>query len=112
MPFVAYSDLVIAVEDATCDLIDPHDKMRLTHYHEILEENGLSWDTESMRGTDASRLDDRAVMALLLGAAKAERFCNGAPLVFLMAVSFAGFGGLKSWIVFQNIRLLVTRRVR
>lgn len=50
MPFVAYSDLVIAVEDATYDLIDPHDKMRLTHYHEILEKNGLSWDTESMRG--------------------------------------------------------------
>ena len=81
MPFVAYSDLVIAVEDATYDLIDPHDKMRLTHYHEILEKNGLSWDTESMRA-DASRLDDRAVMALLLGAAKAERFCDGALLIF------------------------------
>lgn len=82
MPFVAYDSLAIAVEDAIYEFIDSYDEMQLTHYGEILEENGISWSTESMAGADVSRLDGRATMALLVGAVRAERFCDGALLSF------------------------------
>ena len=82
MPFVAYGELAIAVEDAIYDFVDTHDEMQLTRYNEILEENGISWGTESMAGADVSRLDGKAVMALLLGSVRAERFCDGALLAF------------------------------
>ena len=35
-----------------------------------------------MPGADVSELDGQAVMALLLGAVRAERFCDGALLGF------------------------------
>lgn len=82
MPFVVYGGLAIAVEDAIYDFVDTHDEMQLTRYNEILEENGISWDIESMTDADVSCLDGKAVMALLLGAVRAERFCDGALLTF------------------------------
>lgn len=82
MPFVAYDNLAIAIGDAICAFIDSHEELQLTHYEEILEENRLSWDNESMAGADVSRLEGRATMALLVGAVRAERFCDGALLSF------------------------------
>ena len=37
---------------------------------------------QAMSGADVSELDGQAVMALLLGAVRAERFCDGALLGF------------------------------
>lgn len=82
MPSVAYDALAIAIEDAIYGFVDTHDEMQLTHYGEILEENGISWDTESMTDADVSSLDGRATMALLVGAVRAERFCDGVLLSF------------------------------
>lgn len=84
MPFVAYDALAIAIEEAIYDFVDAHAEMQLTRYGEILEENGVSWGPESMTEADVSHFDGRTVMALLVGAVRAERFCNGALLSFLM----------------------------
>ena len=46
-----------------------------------------------MSGTDVSELDGRAVMALLLGAVRAERFCDGALL------GFFGDGSMRRWLL-------------
>lgn len=82
MPFVEYGRLAIDVEDAIYAFVDDHEEFGLRHYGDILERNGLKWGTESMEAADVSALDGRAVMALLVGAVRAERFCDGALLRF------------------------------
>lgn len=82
MPFVDYSESVIDVENAIYRFVDTHPDLELNHYYDILKENGLAWETKSMEGADVSSLDGRAVMALLVGAVRAERFCDGALLRF------------------------------
>lgn len=46
-----------------------------------------------MSGADVSELDGQAVMALLLGAVRAERFCDGALLDFFED------GSVKRWLL-------------
>jgi hypothetical protein len=62
--------------------MDSHPEFGLNRYQDILKENGLEWSTDSMSTADVSGLDGKAVMALLLGADRAERFCDGALLRF------------------------------
>jgi hypothetical protein len=83
MPFVGYERIVIDLEHAIYDFVDIHPEVELTKYSEILEQNGLEWGTDSMEQTDVSSLDGRAVMALLVGVLRADRFCEGVLLGFL-----------------------------
>lgn len=83
MPSIAYDALAIAIEGAIYGFVEAHDEMQLTRYGEVLEENGISWSLESMTAADVSHFDARTVMALLVGAVRAERFCDGALLSFL-----------------------------
>ena len=46
-----------------------------------------------MSGADVSELDGQAVMALLLGAVRAERFCDVALL------GFFGDGSMRRWLL-------------
>ena len=68
------------IEQAIYVFVDDHPDYELTRYHEILEHSGLKWDGQAMSETDVSSLDGQIVMALLLGAVRAERFCDGALL--------------------------------
>lgn len=81
-PFVAYSEAVYGLEDAIYAFEEAHPDLELNHYGDILEKNGLEWDMSSMTEADPSVLDGQAVMALLMGAVRAERFCDGALLDF------------------------------
>ena len=54
--------------------------MELTRYGDILKDNGLEWGTESMKKADVSNLNAQCVLALIMGAVRAERFCDGALL--------------------------------
>ena len=56
--------------------------MELTRNGDILGAANIKWDTQTMRYADVSALDGRTVMALLVGAVRAERFCDGALLAF------------------------------
>ena len=56
--------------------------MELTRYGDILKDNGLERDSESMKSADISNLNLQCVMALIMGAVRAERFCDGALLDF------------------------------
>jgi len=47
---------------------------------------------DSIQSADVSNLDGQTVMALLIGAVRAERFCDGALLEFLES------GCIKKWI--------------
>ena len=81
-PFIAYSDAVLELEQAIYAFQEAHPEFELTRYADILEKNGLKWDMRSMTGVNAGKLDGQAVMALLMGAIRAERFCDGALLDF------------------------------
>lgn len=93
MPYVNYGTTVADVEQAIYDFVDEHPEYELTHYRDILERNGLEWGSQAMSGADASELDGQAVMALLLGTVRAERFCDGAPL------GFFGDGSMRRWLL-------------
>ena len=88
-PFVAYNRIVEDFLDAAYDFIDAHKEMELTHYHDILAESDIEWGSESMKNADVASLDGRTVMALIVGAIRADRFCEGALLGFFEDGSMA-----------------------
>lgn len=82
MPFVNYSDVVNAFIQDVYKFMDANEDMELNHYGEILEKKGLEWNSNSMKEADVASLDAQSVMALIMGAIRAERFCDGALLDF------------------------------
>ena len=82
-PFVAYSKLVSNFIEDVGIFVEENPEMHLTRYGEILEECGLEWSTQSMSGAIVEDLDAKVVCALIVGAVRAERFCDGALLNFL-----------------------------
>lgn len=83
MPYVMYSGIVHELMEAIYNFVDTHTEMELNHYYDILEKNGLFWDANSMANADFTHLDGQCIMAILVGAVRAERFCDGALLGFL-----------------------------
>ena len=92
MPFVNYSEMVHRFIDDVYDFSDNNKDFELTRYGEILERNGLEWGSESMSEADVSSLDAQCVMALIMGAVRAERFCDGALLGFFKD------GSIRRWL--------------
>ena len=89
MPFVNYSDFVSAFIQDVYNCIDDNEDMELKRYGEILEKNGIKWEIESMKDAEVSSLDAPCIMALITGAVRAERFCDGALLDFFQSGCFA-----------------------
>ena len=83
MPFVDYSPAVTELMKTVYAFKAEHPDFELTKYEEILNSNGLEWSWESMSEADVSNADGRLVMALLLGAIRADRFSEGTLLGFL-----------------------------
>lgn len=82
MPFVDYSEMVDNFIDDVYAFEESNKDMELTRYGDILKKNGLEWGTDSMKDADVSSLNAQCVLALLMGAVRAERFCDGALLDF------------------------------
>ena len=80
MPYVMYTQ---AVDDFVSDVHLCWEKSGLKDYIHILNSHGIEWGSESMSNADINNLPSEAILALLLGAARAERFCDGALLDFL-----------------------------
>ena len=80
LPFVAYNDLMMHFTEAVHRFTDQYKSMELNRYIAILEQSNIRRDLESMRTADVSVLDGRTVMAMIVGAIRAERFCDGALL--------------------------------
>lgn len=92
MPFVNYSEMVHHFIDDVYDFNDNNKDFGLNHYYDILEKNGLEWGSKSMSEADVSSLDAQCIMALIIGAVRAERFYNGALLAFFKD------GSIKKWL--------------
>ena len=69
---------IYTVHDAIYAFCEAHPEEGYNSYREILETAGIAWDRATMVGTDVSGLEGRIVIALLLGACRAERFCDDA----------------------------------
>ena len=92
IPFVMFSEMVSHFVDDVYTLLDQYPEWEFNHYGQILEENGLRWDSRSMRGAIVEDLDARCICALLVGAVRAERFCDGALMAFFKD------GSIKRWL--------------
>lgn len=82
-PFVNYSCVVDQFIDDVYSLVDNHEEMGLHSYIKILEDNGIKWSWEPMVKAEVDNLDAQCIIALIFGAIRAERFCDGAILAFL-----------------------------
>ena len=82
MPFVDYSPAVTELMKTVYAFKAEHPDFELTKYEEILSSNGLEWSRRSMSEADVSDADGKLVMALLMGAIRAERFSEGTLLGF------------------------------
>ena len=91
-PYVGYNELVSLFRDDFHQFSKNHPEFMLTHYGETLEKNGLKWNVDEMRSVDLDKLDEQCIIALIMGAIRAERFCDGALLGFL------NDGYLSSWL--------------
>lgn len=83
MPYFVYNDAVNEFEKAVYKFEEEHPEFHLNQYMDIMLLNGLKWDEESMAKADVSHMSGQGVLALILGAIRAERFCSGALNSFL-----------------------------
>ena len=92
MPYVEYGREINALEDAIYQFINDHPEYELNNYNDILKRNHIEWGQKSMASVDVSHMDGQMIMALLVGAVRAERFCDGAMLNFLEN------GSIQKWL--------------
>lgn len=83
MPFYIYADVVREFEKEVYKFEKDHPEFQLNTYNNIFLMNGLRWDEEVMTKADVSNANGQVVMALILGAIRAERFCDGTLKDFL-----------------------------
>ena len=95
-PFVNFNNTVTAFVEVVYRFVDTHPAMELRNYSATLEEAGLKWDYNVMSNADVTGLTGRTVMALILGAIRADRFCEGTLL------SFFNEGHIIKWL--QRLR--------
>ncbi len=81
-PFVSYSELVRNFVDDVYTFEKENKNIGLNNYGDILKANGLKWDMESMANANISNFNEECILALIMGAVRAERFCDGALLDF------------------------------
>ncbi len=81
-PFVNFSRVSDSFVEEFYKFSESHPEYELQRYGEILEKNGIEWDNKQMRKADVDKLDEQAILALMMGAIRAERFCDGALLGF------------------------------
>lgn len=82
VPYVNYDELVDSFVTEFYQFAAGHPEYRLGDYASILENNGLKLDAASLRTVDTDTLDEQCILALIMGAIRAERFCDGALLGF------------------------------
>lgn len=92
MPFVNYSETVSRFLDDFYAFAEQHEEMGLNRYGEILRSRGIEWSLESMQQAEVSDLDAQSLLALIMGAVRAERFGEGTLLEFFKS------GCMSKWL--------------
>lgn len=82
-PYVRYSELLRQFQKDFLKFCDKHPEYEHTRYYDTLAANSIEWEDESMNSADVSILDEKAIIALIVGAIRAEHFGDGNLLEFL-----------------------------
>lgn len=92
MPFVSYSRLARKFTHKVYLFDENHPEYGLNRYNDILGQNGIEWESASMDAADVTDKDGVCIMALLLGAVRADRLCSGVLLGFFQK------GSIQRWL--------------
>ena len=82
-PYIIYSRDVEEFRRTFFEFAGPKKELDIYNYGNTLERYGLDRGHSVMVSADVSRLDGKAVIALICCALRMERFCDGAILGFL-----------------------------
>lgn len=88
----SYITFVHDFMDALNEFCIKHQNIVDEHFYNILLENNIGWDIEDMSNTDVTSLDDKVILALILGATKDVSFYEGALLPYIEN------GSLERWL--------------
>ena len=80
LPYVNYSQKVSNFIHDVHVFVEDHKSMDLYNYQDILESNGIYFNENSFHSITVENLHAQCVLALILSAVRAERFCEGALL--------------------------------
>lgn len=80
--FMDYGEVVGKLEEEIYYFEQDHPDFGLNRYGEILKKNEIELGSESMKNVDVSKFDGKVVMAILMGAVRADCFCDGTLLGF------------------------------
>lgn len=83
IPYREYSEEVNEFINAVYSFEEHHPEYGLNDYISILLINDIKWDEVEMSRAKVDELSSQAVVALIMGAIRAERFCSGALEGFL-----------------------------
>lgn len=81
--YVIFTELIHDFISDLYKFCEEHPEYEHTHYGDTLNAAGIEWGSDSMKTADVTNMDAKTVIALLIGAVRAERFCDGALLSFL-----------------------------
>lgn len=93
LPFVNYDSVVYEFVDAVYTFIDTHKTFGTEYYGYFLSKANIECGMESMEKADVSSLDEQTVMALIVGAIRSDRFCEGSLKHFLET------GKIAAWLL-------------
>ena len=110
MPYITYSNMVDHFIEDVYDFVSKHPEYELNRYHDILETNNIKWEKESMQNTDVSSLDEKCVVALLVGTVRAERFCDGVPVSYTHLLPFGKHSTLDNGSYRRHLLFVQCRR--
>ena len=92
MPFVIYNMAIYRLEEELLKFDEEHPELEVYKYSVHMEKYGIKWDYDSMANAEVSKVDALCVLGLLVGAFRAERFCDGALL------NFCNEGHMLKWL--------------
>ena len=79
---VSYTDVVNRFRKELYSFAEKHPEFDLNRYQDTLESYGLKWDFDTMKTANVDSKDAKCILALIMGAERAEHFCEGALLDF------------------------------
>lgn len=88
----SYITFVHEFMDSLNEFCSKHQNAFDGQFYNILLENNISWDIKDMSNTDVTSLDEKVILALILGATKDVSFYDGALLPYIEN------GSLERWL--------------
>lgn len=80
IPFVDYDDLIYKFIEDFYEFAEKYPEYELINYKSILEENNIELDIKLMSEVKEVLIDDRCILALIMGAIRIDRFSEGSLL--------------------------------